>query len=232
LKRTYYEKSPDIDLFDYDSNDSLCMKMMISPEGDTTFWEKYEYKPDGRKIKYHRNMVLHVDPNRDIREQLKNKTYDTSFYQSEFEYTNNLCQLERQFDQHKNLKRLIEYKHLKGLLIGEIHSAYLNNMKLIEKEKHYNYSKSDSKPDYYSLDSKNDTIELCSNEFDNGKLVISTEISDNGNRIFKYFFENGLLIGQIAADIKRNSKSIDFNTYYKNGKLKEQQTYHEKINAH
>jgi hypothetical protein len=231
-KRTYYEKSPDIDLFEYDSNDSLCTKMMISPEGDTTFWEKYEYRPDGRKIKFHRYIVLHFDPNQDFREQLKNKTYDTSFYQSEFEYTNNLCQLERQFDQHKNLKRLIEYQHLKGLMIGEIHSAYLNNMKIIEKEKHYDYSKSDSKPDYYSLDSMNDTIEFCRNEFDNGKLVISTEISEHGNRIFKYFFENGLLIGQIAADKKRNFNSIDYNSYYENGKLKERKNYHEKINAH
>jgi hypothetical protein len=232
LGKTYFEKSPDIDLFDYDSNDSLCMKMMISPEGDTTFWEKYEYRPDGRKIKFHRNLVLHLDPTQDFREQLENKTYDTIFYESEFEYTNNLCQVERQFDQHKNLIKLIEYQHIKGILIGEIYSTYLNNMKLIEKVKHYNYSKSDYKPDFYSLNSMNDTIEYCRNEFDNGKLAISTELGDNGNRIIKSFFENGLVIGQITVDNKMKIRSIDSNTFYENGKIKEQKNYHEKINAH
>ena len=232
LGKTYFEKSPDIDLFDYDSNDSLCMKMMISPEGDTTFWEKYEYRPDGRKIKFHRNLVLHLDPTQDFREQLENKTYDTIFYESEFEYTNNLCQVERQFDQHKNLIKLIEYQHIKGILIGEIYSTYLNNMKLIEKVKHYNYSKSDSKPDFYSLNSMNDTIEFCRNEFDNGILAISTELEDNGNRIIKSFFENGLVIGQITVDNKMKIRSIDSNTFYENGKIKEQKNYHEKINAH
>ena len=232
LGKTYFEKSPDIDVFDYDSNDSLSTKMMISPEGDTTFWEKYEYRPDGRKIKFHRKLVLHIDPTQDFREQLENKTYDTIFYESEFEYSNNLCQVERQFDQHKNLIKLIEYQHIKGILIGEIYSTYLNNMKLIEKVKHYNYSKSDSKPDFYSLNSMNDTIELCRNEFDNGKLAISIELGDNGNRIIKSFFENGLVIGQITFDNKMKIRSIDSNTYYKNRKLKERKNYHETINAH
>jgi antitoxin component YwqK of YwqJK toxin-antitoxin module len=78
----------------------------------------------------------------------------------------------------------------------------------------------------------NDTIELCRNEFDNGKLAISTELGDNGNRIIKSFFENGLVIGQITVDNKMKIKSIDSNTYYENGKIKEQKNYHEKINAH
>ena len=232
LGKTYFGNSPDIDMYDYDSNDSLCIKMMISPEGDTSFWEKYEYCPDGRKIKFHRYIVLHVDTNQDFNTQFKNKTYDTIFYQSEFEYKNNLCQIERQFDQHKKLIKLIEYQYLKGMLIGEIHSTYLNNMKLIEKGKHYNYSKSDIKPDYYSLDSMNDTIEFCRNEFDNGKLLISKELGDHGNRITKSFFENGMLIGQITADKKMKIEFIDSNSYYENGKLKERKTYHEKINAH
>ena len=104
---------------------------------------------------------------------------------------------------------------------------------LAEKTKFYNYLKSELEPDYYSVDSKNDTVEYCVNIFDIDKLILTKKMYDYGKIYIEDYFKNGLLIGKIDYDKKfsMNKQVISFE-YYDNGLPKTEKSYREKINTH
>lgn len=230
ISQTDFQDKPTIKIYDYNKNDSLISQILINQENDTTFWEIYNYYPDGKKTIFHRFLSMHFDPNQDFMEAMENKKLDTSFYRNEFEYSGDLCKSQRQFDNKENLRKAVKYDYKGTQLIKETHLTYFNKMEITEKIKTYDYSKSKNNPDFYSLNSKNDTLELFVNEFSDGHLTTLTEVYEYGRNINKTFYENGKEIGLIGVDLNMNFKTVDSYEYYKDGKLKVMKTYSEEIN--
>ncbi len=227
-----YEEKPTIKIYDYDTNDSLISKMSINPENDTTFWEVYKYFPDGKKTVFHRFLSIHLDPNQDFIEAMENKKLDTLFDRNEYKYIDNVCKIQRKYDIKGNLIKTVNIEYKGNKLFNETHLTYFNGIEMTEKIKFYDYSKSDTKPDFYSLNFNKDTIEFCVNEFDKDQLLYTTNLLDKGNLLYKSTFENGKEIKVISFDKLTNSRSIELRDYYKNGDLKELKSYIEGINAH
>jgi antitoxin component YwqK of YwqJK toxin-antitoxin module len=92
---------------------------------------------------------------------------------------------------------------------------------------YYDYSKSKTKPDFYSLDINKDTVDFCINEFDNQDIVLKTEIFNYGKIGNKTFYENGKEIGLISIDKNASFKMTEAYSYFENGDLKETKSYHE-----
>ena len=230
ISQTDFEEKPSIKIYAYDKNDSLISEISINQENDTTFWEVYGYYPDGKKTIFHRFLSMHFDPNQDFMESMENKKLDTSFYRNEFEYAGDFCKTQKQFDKKGNLIKTVNFEYDGGQLIKEIHITYFNDMEMTEKIKIFDYSKSETNPDFYSFDSKNDTLELCVNEFTKGQLTTSTEIYEYGQNIVKTFYQNNKEIGMIGVDKNMNFKTVDSYGYYENGELKVIKSYSEEIN--
>jgi hypothetical protein len=230
ISQTDFEEKPSIKIYDYDKNDSLISEILINKENDTTFWEVYGYYPDGQKIIFHRFLSMHFDPNQDFIKAMENKMLDTSFYRNEFEFADDLFKTQRQFDKKGNLIKTVNFDHNGIQLIKETHLTYYNGKEMTEKIKTYDYSKSEMKPDFYSLDSKHDTLELCRNEFSKGQLTTSTEIYEYGQIINKTYYENEKEVGMIGVDLNMNFKTIDSYEYYENGELKTIKSYSDEIN--
>lgn len=230
ISQTNFKEKPSIKIYDYDKTDSLISEISINQENDTTLWEVYEYYPDGKKTIFHRFLSMHFDPNQDFTKAMENKRLDTSFYRNEFEYAGDLCKTQKQFDKKGNLIKTVNFEYDGGQLIKEIHLTYFKDMEMTEKIKTFDYSKSETKPDFYSFDSKNDTLELCVNDFTKGQLTTSTEIYEYGQNINKTFFENGKEVGMIGIDLNMNFKIVYYYEYYENGELREVKSYSEEIN--
>ena len=227
ISKLEYQKKPTLRLFEYNSNDLLIRTLTIEPENDTTTWDEYIYYPDGRKTVFHRDLFIHLDPDEDYTEPLENQQFDTTLYKTDYEYINGICHSLKRFDQNENLIKKIKYEFNNNQLHKEIHISYFDSIELIEKIKYYDYSKSESQPDFYSLDLENDTIELRINEFTNNTLLTKTEIFEYGNMVNKLFFENELIIGLVGIDKEMNFKIVDSYEYYANGDLKETKRYNE-----
>lgn len=230
ISQTDFEEKPTIKIYDYDKNDSLISEISISPENDTTFWEIYKYYPDGKKTIFHRSLRLHFDPNEDFINTMENKKLDTLFYKNEFEYIGNLCKTQKQYDTKGKLIKTIKFDYNRIQLIKETHLTFINDMEKTEKIKIYDYSKSDTKPDYCSLNSQNDTVELRINEFLNGQLITTAEIYEYGKKVYKTFYEKEKEVGMVGVDISMNFKIVESYEYYKNGNLKSFKSYNEEIN--
>lgn len=227
IAKSDFEEKPTVKIYDYDANDSLISEMTINPENDTTFLEVYKYFPDGKKTASRRFLSLHFDPNQDFMEALENEKLDTSFYMNDYEYIDKLCKTQRQYDINGNLIKTVNFDYNLNKLIKEIHLYYFNDIEMTEKVKFYDNSKSDLNPDFYSLDSKKDTIELCLNEFENGFLTSTTNVFDYGNTIIKTFYEANKEVGMIVIDKILNLKELEAYEYYENGDLKETKNYNE-----
>ncbi|RPH31407.1 MAG: hypothetical protein EHM93_13720 [Bacteroidales bacterium] len=226
-----YKEKPSFTLYNYNAEDSLILKLSISEEGDTTFWEKYQYFPDGRKCIFRRTLMWRLNPNLKIREIIEQKLFDTILNRNVYEYKDNLCKSLIEYGKNDTLKKVIEYDYAKEQLSKEIHYTFFGTLKLHEKTKIFDYSKSKSKPDYYSLDSKNDTIEIYRNEFYKNKLLTTLEGNKYGNYVMKTFYEKGREIGSIQKRKEDNTKIFDSYTYYDNGNLKTWKTYRKQINV-
>lgn len=228
-----FEEKPSIKIYDYDKNDSLISEISINQENDTTFWEVYGYYPDGKKTIFHRFLSMHFDPNQDFMEAMENKKLDTSFYRNEFEYTGDLCKTQKQIDKKGNLIKTVDFEYDGNKLIKEIHLTYFNNIEMTKEFKFYDYSKSDEKPDWFAIDTKNDTLEFCINIFESDKLVKIANMFDYGSIYTQEYYENDLLIGTIDYDRQfLLEKIIYLYEYDENGLMKTEKSYREKINAH
>ncbi|PKP18226.1 MAG: hypothetical protein CVU05_13940 [Bacteroidetes bacterium HGW-Bacteroidetes-21] len=225
-----FSENPTLKFYFYNESDSLIQEININYEGDTTFNEKYQYFPDGRKTVYFRYLSLSVDL-QNIINSVSKMEYDTIFEKYEYEYNGTQCNVKKQFDGENNLTKTIKYEYQENKITKEEHFTYFDKMEIQEKTKYYDYSKSDIKPDYYSLDSKNDTVELNVNEFEKGIIINSTSVYDYGNVINKTFYEKGKEIGCVAIDKKMKMKLVNSTEYFENGDIKETKSYHEELNA-
>lgn len=229
LSKTENEDNPSIHLFDYNSNDSLIREMTISPEKDTISWTDYKYFPDGKKMIFRRNLVLHHDPNLDFLKQMENKRFDTSYCKVEYNYENNLCKSSKEFDKRNNLTKIIEYIYENGKVQSSTHISRINGIDVTEKKMYFDYSKSALSPDYYSLDLNKDTIEYRKNDLINHSISTKTDVFNYGKLANRTFFENGKRIGLISIDKTMNFKIVESYSYFENGDLKETKSYHEEI---
>ncbi len=233
ISKTDFEDKPTTRIYDYDKNDSLISEISIDQNNDTTFWVIYKYYPDGKKIIFHRTLMLDYNPNQGLNDVIGEEKLDTIFYRNEFEYTGNLCKVQRQFDKQGKLLMTVNYEYNGNKLIREIHFNNSNKLGQIEKTKIYDYSKSDFIPDFISIDAKNDTLEYCINTFDSNKLIKVATMFDYGTMYNELYYKNGLLIGTIDYDKQFSfQKKIYKYNYDDNKLLKSEQSYSEKINAH
>lgn len=228
-----FEEKPSFHIYEYDLKDSLILEMRINQDGDTTTWDEYAYFSDGRKTIFHRDIIPHFDPNQDIMTAMENPVMDTSLYRNEYDYKNNLCIKQSHYNNDGELLKTISFEYDIDKLTKEIHMTYFNSMELTEKTKYYDYSKSKINPDYFSIDLNNDTLEFKINTFDSEKLIKTAYMFDHGNVYSEEYYENGLLIGTIDYDKQFTmNKIIYLYEYDKDGILKTEKIYREKINAH
>ena len=225
----YNSENASVTLYAYNKIDSLLSEITIEPEGDTSFWREFSYFPDGRKTTFERFLMIKFD-NEDNNSN-KRKSFDTIYERNEYNYNNKFCKTLKQFNRKGDLTNLVEYYYEKSRVSKEISYSFSNSIKILKKTKYYNYSKSDNFPDSYTLDTFNDTIEKCVNEFENYDLVTSTNYYNSGNEINKVLLKNGKVIMLVSIDKIENMKRIEFISYYSNGDEKESRIYREKINA-
>lgn len=227
--KTAVEDKPSLQLYDYNSNDSLILEMTISPEKDTTFRTEYNYFPDGRKMVFRRTLVLHHEPDQDFSKQMENKRFDTIYYKIDYQYENNFCKSSKEYDKKNNLTKIIEYEYEDGKVKKATHISLINSVEVTEKVQYFDYSKSELLPDYYSLDLNKDTVEYRKNEFVKHSISTKTEAFNYGKMANRTFFENGKRIGSIGIDKTMNFKTVESYSYFENGDLKEIRSYHEEI---
>lgn len=229
LSKTAFEDNPSIQLFEYNSNDSLIREMTISPEKDTTFWAENGYFPDGKKLVFRRALIRHHDPDQDFLKQMENKKKDTTLYRFDFQYENGLCKSSKEYDKKNNLTHIIEYDYENGKVKMATHISLINALEVTSKIQYFDYSKSELHPDYYCLDLNKDTIEYCKNEFIKHSISTETDIFNYGKMLNRTYFENGKRIGFISVDKTMNFKIVESYSYNENGDLKEMKSYNEEI---
>jgi hypothetical protein len=224
ISKTDFEMNPIINIYKYNSKDSLIREITISPQKDTVSRVDYKYFPDGRKKIFHKYLSYNFDSNKD------NKQLDTLiWHRNEYRYKNDLCQVLKKFDSEDNLINKIEYSYKNGLLDEETHYIFLDSLEIITKTKHYDYSKSIKRPNFYTINNNRDTIERCFHKFDKNRIIEKTEFYDFGEIINKSFFNDGKIRAMISIDKSLSLKIVDKYDYYDNGNLKEIKKYNEKI---
>jgi hypothetical protein len=221
------EKSdyPSYRLYNYNSEDSLESQFSINSSGDTMFWEEYKYFQGERKTVYHRTILVYYDYNVNPEEE----KYDTTFFKSNYEYKNDKLNSLTQFDFNDNLSKIVEFSYENGDLTIEKHFRIIGSEKALDKIKYYDYTKSKTHPDYFSLDINNDTVEYCKMEFEEGKPISNTEVSDYGDVLTKLYMEDGKEIGLEMFWFEMNQKAVDSYSYNERGDLNEMKSYEEEI---
>lgn len=229
VSKTSFMRKPLVNIFKYDLNDSLISSIKIDENNDTVSWTEYKYFADVRKVVFRRDLIPKLDIDLDIDNASQKESYDTISYRNEYDFEGNICNQLRQYDNKNKLAKIIRFKYDNDKLSTETHVTFFNSIELVEKTTYYNYSKSLEMPDYYSLDSKNDTLELQINKFEKDILISSIHGYNYGEFITQLFFENNKLSGAIELDRSTNLKRVDLYKYLDNGDLMEQLTYREKI---
>ena len=219
------ESGPDMKFYTYDANDSIVCELTINSDNDTTLRTEYKCFPDGRKMTFQRRLAPQIDFNISLIDFAKNKQYDTLYYHNEYDYSGDLCKAEKHFDRHGNMKNAIRFEYKDGRLHKEVYFSFPMGARLKIKEKFYDYSKSEVKPDFYSIDAKNDTMDLGVNVFQDGLLVYSTVAYGYGGLVNKTFYEENSKVGEIT--VSNNMKVVEGFEYYENGDLKEERHYME-----
>jgi len=225
------EDNSKIKIYKYDSNDSLILRLTINPNGDTTVWQtSNEPLIDGKKEHFERYLFLsnsYFENNTSSRIRI----YDTSYFKTEKIYINNLEIKDNGYNQRNQLVETQENEYLNGKTYREFDSIYINSFKILKWAKYYNYLKSETKPDFYTLDKRQDTIMKETNEFYDGKLALTIDVFNinNSKTIDKLFYENDKLIGIIDYKKEQGIKKYSSYTYYPNGDIKEENEYTEKI---
>ncbi len=227
-EKTDFNEKPTIKEYHYASNDSLICELTIRPEGDTIYWEVYDYYPDGKRTVFKRVLFRHFDPKQNF-QNLNFSRYDTIQQRNEFDYAGDKCQMQREYDQRNRLIRVIDFKYANMQLIKETHSTYLDDHKMIDKTKFFDFSKSSVKPDFYALDYRGDTVEINVNLFKHGSLTARTEVYDYGDVVLKTFFEDSKEIGNVNFDRRMNRKHLVHFEYFENGQLRETKSYFEDL---
>ena len=241
-------KDPDKDgyiseRFLYNEKGSLSKKFIISPEGDTLHWKEYKNFIDGPRLIFQRDLVEYFDPQNgssghiisldettnNPSDQKYKKTYDTTLYHIRHEYRNGKCMRSVYYDHELNPKKEIQYSYNHDTLFKEVYYSYRDSDKQLKKTKYYSYNLLSTEPGFYTIDTNNDTLELCRKEMDDNGTLIVTKKDNNKSLYQKSFYKNGRKVKEI--DFNEKYKMINIYSYFPNGNLREIKTYME-LNAH
>jgi hypothetical protein len=227
------EKSIDNEIYsikqyEYNSKDSLTLVYITRQDKDTTYIVKYDYYPDGRKIVFERYLFTHVDKGADFKTAIECKKFDTIFGRYEYEYKNQLCVFSKRYDIANQLVEIIEYEFENGNIKKKNVFGLFNSIKAIQSITYYDYSKSRSRPDSYTLNSENDTIALEKYYFKGAELKKSENYIVDKKEVIACFYNNGKKIGEIETRIKTRERFYYLHSYYNNGDLRETKSYREK----
>jgi hypothetical protein len=218
------DEKPEIHVFLYNRSDSLIADISISSEGDTTRYIKYDYFPDGRKIIFSKDVFASLPPDPDflVLSEFVEMKKDTLIFTSKYVYENGRCKNVFLCGRNGNPESITEYEYKGDRLFKAIRYTFENEVKIFDLATFYDYSKSLSNPDYFSLNADNDTIEKCINEFENDRLVASINIRDQGSSVEKIFYrEDGKETGSIVADERMNFTRREWISYDEKGNVKE-----------
>lgn len=217
IKETYSSDSS-MRLYSYNAKDSLISDMSINNEGDTTLWREYDYYEDGRKTKFLRLLTSNVNESDDENGKISD---DTLYERTEYIYEKGECKTVKKYDVNNILVEQIVYSFDNSRKIKEIFYGYSDTIRFIKKTTFYDYSKSNSFPDFYSLDTQNDTIEKCRNTFNKDNLVFSAQYFDYDNVCISSFFTNGKITKNVFVDNKEKIKRTEYSSYYSDGNEKQ-----------
>ena len=224
------EDNSETSIYKYDSNDSLILKLTINNDGDTTLWRTYnEPLVDGKKESFNRELKL-SDSYFKIHSALRKKIYDTTYERTVEILKNNLCTEYNVYNQRNQLVRTVENVNKDGKKAKELRYIYAGSFRMLQMSYYFDYSKSETEPDFYAIGRRNDTVYKETNEFYDGKLALTTNVfNHNGRHVSKFFFENDKLIGVVQYHYARNRKEYSSYTYYPNGDMKDENDYNENI---
>lgn len=218
-------------LYTYDSNDSLIIKLTINSKGDTTHWVKYKSFPDGKRRIFKRDLFLNINSFEEVKDAFENKKYDTLIDKNEYLYKDKLCKELKRYDNKNQITDHFEFEYQNEKVTKEYHYTFINSLKMLQSTKYHDYSKNKINPDYYSLDFRGDTIEKEINEFEGGKLALSISLLWNEfvKFITKDFYKDGKVIGTIEYfnDMGKEAYKYTSFDYYPNGDIKEEKSYRE-----
>ncbi len=226
------EENPFIKTFKYNQDDSLISELYITPEQDTLTWQIFDFFPDGKKMVFFRFLNPKDDFFPTATESAKNVTYDTVFSRFIYEYENDGCKKRNEFDINGNLIKSVSFDYQNQQLKKESHYNHFDKILTREKVKVYDYSKSDSIPDWYSLNETNDTIEYSKSNFKAGSLLKTITMYENGEVWQEDIYEDNLL-KLMTSEIRNvsSSKMYYLFDYYGNGDLKSTIIYSEDFDA-
>ncbi len=147
---------------------------------------------------------------------------DTILYRFKFDYIDDKCVVSHQFDKNNEKIKLIRYSYQNDILIKETHFSCVNSIELFENIKIFNYSKSEKKPDFYTVNSNNDTIEFCINLFKSDTLIKTFQMFDYGKDFTEEYFENGPLpVKSVSYDRQFTMNKMNGMRYEYNEKKRE-----------
>ncbi len=229
------EKSIDNEIYsikqyEYNSKDSLILEYVIRQDKDTTSIIRYNYYPDGRKIIFERYLFVHADKGVDFKTAIERKKFDTIFGKYEYEYENQLCAFKKIYNVSNQLVEIIEYEFENENIKKKNVFRLFNSIKALQSITYYDYLKSRSHPDSYTLNSEDDTIALEKYYFKEAELKKSETYIVDKKEAIVCFYNTGKKIGEIETRIKTKERLYYLYSYYSNGDLREIKSYREKIN--
>ncbi len=211
-EKMYFESGKIIStrFFKYNSVDSIVEQMSTDSENDTTFWEKYSYFPDGKRVTFRSVMGTEsLFDDADITDPNSGILIASIYERYEYIYDEDRCLKQITYLKDGNANKYIDFEYDdNGKLMKEIHTQIFDGMELPEKTKYYDYSKSLEFPDFYALNPENYEIEQLHNEFKGEGVMIETRFFDYGNSITQTTYVNGKKVR--GLDIAKNS----FSSYY------------------
>lgn len=199
------EYDEDRRIYFYDEKDSLTAEYLIRNDRDTILLRRLEYDDNGYRVSeilrwLHSRMAEAFDAN-----DLKNPKYDTTYYKTIniFEGTKQVGS--KTFDQ--NGKLTDEKVTIYDGLFSEIGKNYsfMDTIKFLNSQIHYDYSKSRRKPDYFIIDIQGDTTSFFKT-FLNEKGEIFKSISSMSNDLVVLTFYDDRNLRIYEVNISKDSK--------------------------
>lgn len=172
--------------YQYNAQDSLISIIEVYQQ-DTTLIELFEVFPDGRKQVLQRRLERLSD------EAGNTKLQDIFHFRNAYAYRNNQLWKSTEHDLVARVESEVRCIYEDDKLVSEVHVKKFGDGKLRNFTKKYNYSKSETLPDWVLFDAQGDTITMIIHRFAKGKLQQTSSLYfEEGFRQEEYF-ENGLL---------------------------------------
>lgn len=177
--------------YHYNRQDSLMSVVEVNKH-DTTLIEQFEVFPDGRKRVLIRQKRLSGDAANDDMEEVLH-------VRNTYVYHENQLWKSTQHDLVTGKVLDVNYIYQNGKLISELHKEKSEDGKRRDFTKKYDYTKSETLPDWALFDAQGDTVTMIIHLFSNGKLQQTSSYYFEAGLRQEEYFENGLLKNLFAC---------------------------------